>query len=225
MKRLLLLVLIFAVSGCITSPFSSRDNRINAYIKKNPDVSPEVISAIRDKLILTGMTMEQVSLAWGEPGTKKVMPAGGNKKETIWYYYDAEGKAGGLDTSSLFAVDVPSRRITFSNEDVVGEWKVYDEELETSRITAVTKTLPTSVLGGGGGSEDVVRAGNYYGWPYIILSTTMGKGESGAAVLNGQIVGVGESMKGVTLLAVGSHGVKLQYNNQIGILKKGESTQ
>ncbi len=224
MKRLLFAGMLILVSGCIASPRMMRDKRIAIYKQKNPDVSSEVMGAITEKQLLFEMTMDQVKLSWGKPGKTKVIKVGGGKDETIWYYYDSEGTAGGLDSSSLFAMDVPAKRVNFDSDDKVEEWKIYDEELETSRITAMTKTLPRSVMSGGKG-QNVVRAGSYYGWPYMILSSTKGKGRAGTAVLNGRTVRIGESIKEVTLTAVGSHGVKLRFKDQVGILKKGETTQ
>jgi hypothetical protein len=224
MKRLLFAGILILVSGCIASPTMMREKRVASYKEKNPDVSSEVIDAITERQLLSKMTMDQVKLSWGKPGKTKVIKAGGGKDETIWYYYDSDGTVGGLDTSSLFAMDVPAKRVNFDSDGKVEEWKIYDEELGTSRITAMTKTLPTSVMSGGKG-QNVVRAGSYYGWPYIILSSTKGKGAEGTAVLNGRTVRIGESIKDVTLTAVGSHGVKLQFKDQVGILKKGETTQ
>lgn len=228
MRLLSTVILALFLSGCITA-LQSRDKQIEKYLVAHPDTPAEVKEAMESRLLIKGMDVDQVRLAWGKPEKVKSMPVRGNKHETIWYYYDGQSKAAGLEDSSLFAMDVPSRRVKFNTSGKTEEWKVYDEELETSRTTALTKSLPRSVLVGKGksgkGGQRVVRAGEYVDWPYLVLSTVMGKGDNAAAVLNGQIVGVGETVKGVRLLAVGSVGVKLQYKGEIGVLKKGESTQ
>lgn len=224
MKSFLSVVVLIAFSGCLTLLTDTRKRNLKRYEIKNPDVPAEILSAMHNEKIVRGMTMEQVKLAWGKPGKMKVIPSKEGQKETVWYYYDEDGKVSGMKATSLFAVDVPSKRVNFDGEGKLEVWKIYDEEIETSRSTALTKTLPTSVLGGSR-SDGVLRAGSYKDWPYIVLSAVVGNGQDAAAVLNGRVVRVGGAVKGVKLLAVGTHGVKLEYKKQVGILKKGESTQ
>lgn len=222
MRNLAFVLGVVLVAGCLTT---SQDQKVQKYIKKNPDTSPEVQKALMDGEVIKGMTMEHVTLTWGKPSTVKAVGVGSGK-ETIWYYIPE--KKDEMSGSKLFAMEVPNKRVTFSEKGVVNGFKLYDEELETARSTALTKTIPKKLLGSKELSADgkpIVRAGSFRGWPYLKLSTIMGKGSNAAAVINGQIKGAGESIGSVKILAVGSLGVKMEYKGQIGILKKGEATK
>ena len=62
-------------------------------------------------------------------------------------------------------------------------------------------------------------------WPQISLTAVVGKGLTGAAIINGQIVGVGEIVDDVEVAAVGRQGVKLQYMGESRFLKVGTTLE
>lgn len=227
MRRMLgFIAVVMAVSGCITTQFSSREKRVEAYLANHPSVSAEIQKGLKDCRMVVGMNEDEVRLCWGKPDNIKLIPVGSSKNESIWYYYDDVNRDD-MKSSSMFTMDVPSRRVNLGADNLVYEWKVYDDEIETSRSTALTKTLPRSMVQGKGVNPDgrpVLRAGEFKNWPVVTLTSIVGRGENGSAVLNGQIAAVGEDIDGVKILAVGSYGVKLEYNGQLGMLKKGEST-
>lgn len=223
MRVFCILPVLLLMSGCITL---GKVNKIDSYVAKTPGLSAEIVTAMRNGVVIKGMNAEQVTLVWGKPKKKKMIPTGGGDLETIWYYYDKE-KVSNLDTSSLFALDSPSKRVSFDKNMLVYEYRLNDEELDTSRITAMTGTLPGSMLGKSmtADGKPIFRAGEFKGWPTIVLSKIIETGANGVVSLNGTIVGVGEKVSGVKVLAVGTLGVKLEYKDQIGLLKKGESTK
>jgi hypothetical protein len=49
-------------TGC-----SSVQNRRESYIEEYPDLSPAVSQAVRDGMIVIGMTEDDVAASWGEP--------------------------------------------------------------------------------------------------------------------------------------------------------------
>ena len=62
-------------------------------------------------------------------------------------------------------------------------------------------------------------------WPDLSLTGVVGKGVSGSAMLNGQLLSVGESTDGVTLIGIGSHGVELSCKGDRKTLKVGGSIE
>jgi hypothetical protein len=64
-------------------------------------------------------------------------------------------------------------------------------------------------------------------WPSLTVSGLMGgkqAGQQGAAIINGQMLGVGESIEGVRIIEVSKQGVRLRWQNQTRLVKVGEST-
>jgi len=62
-------------------------------------------------------------------------------------------------------------------------------------------------------------------WPPLALSGVVGKGHNGAANINGQVVGIGETVDDVTVLAVARQGAKLEYKGETRFLKVGKSIE
>ena len=56
-------------------------------------------------------------------------------------------------------------------------------------------------------------------WPHLTLSGLVGRGRTGSAILNNEVVGVGESIQDVTLLGIDSEGVELEYRGERRHLK------
>ena len=62
-------------------------------------------------------------------------------------------------------------------------------------------------------------------WPTLSVEGTVGTGKNGAAMLNGQIIRVGERIQGVTVQAVGKEGVVLEYKGRTRTVRAGGSTR
>jgi len=62
-------------------------------------------------------------------------------------------------------------------------------------------------------------------WPALTLTGVVGKGSNGSAILNKQIVGIGETIEGVRVIAIRDKGVELEFSGKKQILKIGGSTQ
>ncbi|OGV64257.1 MAG: hypothetical protein A2498_05340 [Lentisphaerae bacterium RIFOXYC12_FULL_60_16] len=62
-------------------------------------------------------------------------------------------------------------------------------------------------------------------WPSISLSGIAGGGKTGSAILNGDIIGVGETISGVRLLEIRNRGVELEYKGERRFILVGGSTQ
>ena len=62
-------------------------------------------------------------------------------------------------------------------------------------------------------------------WPTLSLSGVVGKGENGSAIINKQIVGVGESIEGVKVIAIRDKSIELEFKGKTQILRIGGSTQ
>jgi len=76
------------------STLSSIRKGVDAYLRANPNVSPDVRDSLRELQITKGMDKEQVLSVIGEPTKKQVLPDGGEewlyKAEVAgtlrWYY-------------------------------------------------------------------------------------------------------------------------------------------
>jgi len=61
-------------------------------------------------------------------------------------------------------------------------------------------------------------------WPSLTLTGVMGRGNRGSAIINGEVVGVGEVVKGVKIAGIGDQGVHLEYQGEKRFLKIGGTT-
>ncbi len=64
-------------------------------------------------------------------------------------------------------------------------------------------------------------------WPKITVSGIIGSSKNGrsAAIMNGQMLGPGESLEGVTVEAIDKQKVKLKYSGEVKSLSVGASTE
>jgi hypothetical protein len=62
-------------------------------------------------------------------------------------------------------------------------------------------------------------------WPAFSLDGVVGKGQHGAARLDGQIVAVGESVNGIKVVAIGSQGATLEHKGEQRFVKVGQSAE
>jgi len=60
-------------------------------------------------------------------------------------------------------------------------------------------------------------------WPSLTLDGVLGKGRNGAAIINREVIGVGETVKGATLVSIGKQGVNLEYEGETQFLKVGNT--
>jgi len=62
-------------------------------------------------------------------------------------------------------------------------------------------------------------------WPILNLKGIVGKGQRGAAVINGKVVAVGELIEGVKVVSVNSRGAQLEYEGNSRHLRVGSTTE
>ncbi|MDD4870552.1 MAG: hypothetical protein PHR77_08325 [Kiritimatiellae bacterium] len=61
-------------------------------------------------------------------------------------------------------------------------------------------------------------------WPSLVLTGVVGKGANGSAIINKQIVAVGETIDGVKIVAIKDKSVELEFKGKTQILKVGGTT-
>jgi hypothetical protein len=61
-------------------------------------------------------------------------------------------------------------------------------------------------------------------WPSLTLSGVMGKGKKGSAIINGEFLGVGDTIEGVKILSVEEKSVNLSFMGEKQSLKVGNTT-
>ncbi|MBN2418344.1 MAG: hypothetical protein JXL81_03085, partial [Deltaproteobacteria bacterium] len=86
MKRLLILISILFMAGCV-----SRFNveKANTYLSSHPDRPADIKEAISIGKVVTGMNEEEVSICMGKPGTISTTQAyPSNTKTTVWGYFN-----------------------------------------------------------------------------------------------------------------------------------------
>jgi hypothetical protein len=62
-------------------------------------------------------------------------------------------------------------------------------------------------------------------WPAITLTGFIGGSDSGMAILNGQMVAVGESIQGVTVRGIVKQSVRLEFMGATRLLRQGQTTE
>ena len=62
-------------------------------------------------------------------------------------------------------------------------------------------------------------------WPVLKVKGIVGKGQRGAAVINGKVVAVGELIEGVKVVSVNSRGARLEYKGSSRHVRVGSSTE
>jgi hypothetical protein len=62
-------------------------------------------------------------------------------------------------------------------------------------------------------------------WPNLLLGGVVGKGSKGAAMLEGQVIAVGETFNGVKVISIGLQSAELEFRGQTRQVKVGNSTQ
>jgi hypothetical protein len=60
-------------------------------------------------------------------------------------------------------------------------------------------------------------------WPSLVLSGVVGKGNNGSAIINGEVVGIGEVIEGVKVTGIRKQGADLEYQGDVRYLKVGGS--
>ena len=71
---------------------------------------------------------------------------------------------------------------------------------------------------------DEISAGSKLQWPVLNLTAIVGRGVTGSAIINGEILSVGESIEDVTLVIIGDQGVEIEFQGRRRTLKVGQST-
>lgn len=85
--------------------------------------------------------------------------------------------------------------------------------------TAITAKQPPQVI-----APTTKPAPEQIIWPSLTLTSVMGKGTKGSALINGQLIGVGDSIEGVKFKSVGQNGVYLEFKGKTRFLKRGQTT-
>ena len=62
-------------------------------------------------------------------------------------------------------------------------------------------------------------------WPKIEVSGFMGSGRKGAAILNGEVIQVGNEIEGVLVKSIDGRSVVLEYQGEQRVLKAGSKTK
>jgi hypothetical protein len=58
-------------------------------------------------------------------------------------------------------------------------------------------------------------------WPALNLTGVIGRGQAGSAVINGEVLGIGDTVDGVKVIAIRPQGVDLEYQAERQFLKVG----
>ncbi len=93
MKKLSIILIITLLSlSCAARIAKMRNNIANKYAINNPDVSPQIIKAMKSGHVIIGMTMEQVKLIWGNASRRHTSTFIGDTYYEIleykfWYHF------------------------------------------------------------------------------------------------------------------------------------------
>jgi hypothetical protein len=234
-------ILLVSLAGCVTlkDPFSA-ENRIKRYLAKHPDRPEPIKAALLNQALRKDMTPDEVKLCWGAPNEREPSESNGVREE-IWPYFDRHkgGTSSEDHGSGLFDYTVPLGRAVFTAAAqglVLSEWTVYGEENSekkedaklpkgqstTNKTAAVTaKPAPETPAFV---APEVTQNADMSRWPTLRVTGILRSGRQEVALINNTLVNTGETIEGVTVVAVSPMGVYLQYGAETIYLTKGKET-
>jgi hypothetical protein len=89
---------------------------------------------------------------------------------------------------------------------------------------AAADAVPAEAGSGPGTRPDAVER-IPVNWPVLKLTGMIGRGQAGSAVINGQVVGIGDTVAGTKVIAIRSQGVELEYQGDRQVLKVGTAVR
>jgi len=237
-------ILLVSLAGCITlkDPFSD-ESRINRYVAKHPDRPESIKTALLNQRLCKEMTPEEVKLCWGAPNQKEPAEANGVREE-IWSYFDQRkgGTASEDHGSGLFDYTIPLGRAVFTTAAqglILSEWTIYGEEDSAAMASESTKGQSATDKTAGATAKpapaatpappafvgpDVTPNVDLSRWPALHVTGILKSGRKEVALINDTMVSTGETIEGVTVVAVSATGVYLQFGAETIYLAKGAST-
>ena len=225
LKGLLALSLFLIVSGCITPLLTrNRDRRVDRYLFLNPDVSASTVKGLRDEEPVVGMTRDELRLALGKAGKVDANP---ESDVSAWIYYENPDSTAAKSSSGNWDMLVPRYRITLDKDRVIAVRAFSGKKAgryrdKTAEIAAQAREAEKPRQRK---KRVVYKQGTFEGWPPVSLTAVMGRGVNGSAMLNGEVLSVGELINGVKLVTVHSHGVHLHYRGKTEFMRKNSSTK
>jgi len=226
-------MLLVLLCGCVTlkDPFSA-ENRIKRYLAKHPDRPDVIKNALLNQTLCKDMTPDEVKLCWGAPTRREPAEADGVREE-IWSYFEhREGGTSSDHGSRLFDYSIPLGRAVFTTTAqglALSEWTVYDGETEAKpakgKPKATAETAKPPAARKPAFEEPIVTPNaDMARWPALNVTGIVKGGKRDVALINGTMVGPGETIEGVTVVAVSPMGVYLQYGAETIYLTKGKET-
>jgi len=225
------------LTGCASLSNRYGEHRVQRYIRRNPDRPGIVLEALRRGDIVTGMTADEVRLLLGPPASTRPRPPDG----TTWLYDQPGQPRGDIAGSSMWALRVPARRLVFDANDTLTLIDTYQRAAaappgaQTPPAADRAPPAPPPLPAHHDAPITTAPSRDLYAmatpeadtasWPDLTLNGVLTTAGRAGAVLNHTVIETGESVKGVTVVAIESGRVLLERNGVRIVLETGQSTR
>ena len=229
------------LTGCATVSGRFGEHRVKRYIRANPDRPGVVLEALRRGDVVTGMTGEEVRLLLGPPATTRPLPDG------VTWFYDQPGQPrSSIGGSDMWTLRVPARRLVFDTDGTLVLIDTYRRP-PTDATPAATQPPtgqppaaprpgpPTATASAPEARASTAPPRDLYAlatpdadttdWPHLTLNGVLTTAGRAGAVLNQRVVEPGESVDGVTVVAIDAGRALLERNGVRIVLETGQSTR
>jgi hypothetical protein len=220
------------VAGCVGAPYEFSADRAEAYLKRNHDLPSARAQALREGLVVPGMTREEVSLCLGNPQETSRVERDGQAL-LVWTYQRRDRPGDELERSGMWDKPIPVARVCFNADFTVASYRVFTPQAAEAPVAVP----PAAVRAAAGEASAEPRGatlaepdmaepvGGFEGWPELTINgVVLGVGAP-YAIINRREVVVGDVMDAVKVLTITARGVTLQRGADVRFLQTGRSTQ
>lgn len=215
------------VAGCVGAPYEFSADRAEAYLKRNHDLPSARAQALREGLVVPGMTREEVSLCLGNPHETSQVERDGQAL-LVWTYQRRDRPGGELERSGMWDQPIPVARVYFNADFTVASYRVFTPQAAEAPVAAPPAAARSAAETPGATVPEPDMAepvGGFEGWPELTLNgVVLGVGAP-YAIINRREVVVGDVVDAVKVLKITARGVMLQRGADVRFVQTGRSTQ
>jgi outer membrane protein assembly factor BamE (lipoprotein component of BamABCDE complex) len=215
-------------SGCTAMQRFAYNSKVSLYLSTNPNVPEKTSEALHIRELIKGMNKEEVTLSLGDP-TKKEWATFDAKEET-WVYWHTESPQYG---DNVVTPENPLR-LAFTNTPkgfILYAWKVQDKSAKstTNALPDIAVASNQSPVKKNAATPDVLLPKIYSKkndssgdgrWPVLTLEGISKQGGKAWALINNNLISVGEKVEGAVVVSIFDDGVVLNCNGESRLLKQ-----
>ena len=228
--------------GCATMHDWHSHRRAARYCRKHPERPTDILVAVQSRRVCQGMTPAEVALCLGEP--RAVTEAEAADIGVTWHYDEVSAERNGLRGSAMWDLRIPTWRIDFGTSTTVtnivryhADGRIDDLPRPDAAPASVppptpartARTSPPTIPAAPRPRTDPTRVepinADFRNWPSLTLNGVSAMSGQATAIVNGELVEVGDRIEDVRVLKIGVNGILLDYRGANGFLTPGASTR